>query len=75
MQDRTTLGLAVIAAAVLLAAPASAAMYRCGNNFQDRPCDGAGEQQVIRPGKGAAKALPAASAATPAAPAKPTPQR
>lgn len=55
--------------AACLALPAGAAMYRCGNVFQDRPCDASVEQQVIRPGKGAGKAASplAAPAAQPAA--------
>jgi hypothetical protein len=55
--------------AACLALPAGAAMYRCGNVFQDRPCDASAEQQVIRPGKGAGKAVAPAGAAQPAAPA------
>jgi pyruvate/2-oxoglutarate dehydrogenase complex dihydrolipoamide acyltransferase (E2) component len=56
--------LAVIA--VFAAAPATAAMYRCGNAFQDRPCEDSSQQQTIRPGRGAG-AAPAASAPAPAA--------
>ncbi|HEX7892423.1 MAG TPA: DUF4124 domain-containing protein [Ramlibacter sp.] len=56
--------------AALFAAPASAAaaMYRCGNHFQDRPCADTEQQQVIKPGRGAAAPQRAASApkATPA---------
>lgn len=48
--------------AALCAAPASGALYRCGNEFQDRPCADTGDQQVIKPGKGAAAPRAAASA-------------
>ena len=68
--------LALFAAAVLLAGPAGAAMYRCGNAFQDRPCDDSAQQQTIKPGRGAASPQPAAPAAkvpapVPAAPIAP----
>lgn len=52
--------------AACFALPAGAAMYRCGNVFQDRPCDAQVDQQVIRPGKGAGKAVVAPVAAQPA---------
>lgn len=56
-----------LAAAALLAGAASAAgpLYRCGNSFQDRPCDAGVEQQTLRPGKGAG-----ANGAVPAAPVR-----
>jgi hypothetical protein len=47
-------------------APATAAMYRCGNAFQDRPCDDGSQQQTIRPGRGAGAAPAASAAARPA---------
>lgn len=53
------------ALAVLSCGPAAAAMYRCGNEFQDRPCADAGQQQTIKPGRGAGR--PAGTAGTPAA--------
>jgi len=64
--------LVAVAAACLAAVPAGAAMYRCGSSFQDRPCDNSAEQQTIKPGRGAGKAIaptpaPAASAASPSA--------
>jgi glucose/arabinose dehydrogenase len=57
---RNTLRAIAIAATVLLGTgPAAAAMYRCGNVFQDKPCD-SGPQQVITPGRqGAATSAPA----------------
>lgn len=58
--------LAVLAA--LLSAPAQAALYRCGNAFQDRPCDAGVPQQQLRPsGREAKPAAGAASAGKPAA--------
>jgi hypothetical protein len=67
------------ALAVFATAPATAAMYRCGNAFQDRPCEDSAQQQTIRPGRGAAAPIavpalraasqPASAAARPAAPA------
>lgn len=53
------------ALAALSCGPAAAGMYRCGNEFQDRPCADAGQQQTIRPGRGAGR--PAAAASAPAA--------
>jgi hypothetical protein len=40
------------AACALLAGPAHATMYRCGNNFQDHPCEGG--TVVVVPGSGTA---------------------
>jgi hypothetical protein len=37
------------ALACCLAAPASAALFRCGNAFQDRPCENPSQQEVLRP--------------------------
>lgn len=56
--------------ALLLAGPATAAMYRCGNVFQDRPCEAVDQQQLIKPGRGAGRPAPAAEppAATASAP-------
>jgi len=45
------------AVALCLAAPASAALYRCGNVFQDRPCDG----PVAREAPQAGASAPAAA--------------
>lgn len=53
-----TAGLLAGMVAAALAWPAGAAMYRCGNVFQDRPCDDAATQQTIKPGKGAGKPVP-----------------
>ena len=51
--------------AVLLVAltcgPAAARMYRCGNAFQDRPCDDVEQQQVVKPGRALPPALAASS--------------
>lgn len=57
--------------AALMAGPAAAVMYRCGNAFQDRPCEDSSQQQTIKPGRGAASPAPAASrpARKPASPA------
>lgn len=63
---------ALLAAAALLAGPASAAMYRCGNAFQDRPCDDSAQQQLIKPGRGGAAPQPVAPAVK--APAPPAPE-
>ncbi|GAB3762968.1 hypothetical protein GCM10028796_15600 [Ramlibacter monticola] len=66
------------ALACALAVPASAALFRCGNVFQDRPCEAASAQEAVRPGRGAsaagapvtqraASAASASAASTPAA--------
>ena len=57
--------------AACLSAQAAATMYRCGSTFQDRPCESAEQQQTIRPGKGAGKAVvaPPPAAAASSAPA------
>jgi hypothetical protein len=59
------------ALAMLLAAPVSAALYRCGNVFQDRPCEGGALQEVIQPTRSGGSmapnsAAPARSASAPA---------
>ncbi|HET8745347.1 MAG TPA: hypothetical protein VFM98_07065 [Ramlibacter sp.] len=65
-----------------LAAPASAALYRCGNVFQDRPCDASVVREAPQPGASVPAAprraasvpmpeAPAASLAAPASPAAP----
>lgn len=44
-------------------------MYRCGTNFQDKPCDGGAPVPVASaPAAATAKAAPAAKAVAPAAP-------
>jgi hypothetical protein len=55
--------------AACFCAPASAGLYRCGNVFQDRPCDAGVDQQVLRGGKGgkASAIAPQAPKARPAA--------
>jgi hypothetical protein len=53
------------ALALCVAAPASAALYRCGNVFQDRPCEVQGQQEVLRPG-GSASPQGAGAARRPA---------
>ena len=61
--------------ACALALPASAALYRCGNVFQDRPCEAQSQQEVVRPGRIAASAAQRpASAASAAAVAHPAPE-
>ena len=73
MSKRMAVLLAMVAAGACT--QASAGLYRCGNAFQDRPCDAGVEQQLIRPGRGAGSspaALAASAAAKPAsAAAKP----
>ena len=56
------------ALACALATPASAALYRCGNAFQDRPCDVQSQQQVLRPANAGAGMAPSGplAAQTPA---------
>jgi len=54
----------------VLAMPASAQMYRCGNVFQDRPCDAGVQEQRLSPGgtrtpSGTANAPSAATQASP----------
>lgn len=72
MKTRKQAQLALLAAAALLAGPAAAAMYRCGNAFQDRPCDDSAQQQLVKPGRGGAAPQPVAPAARiPAPPADP----
>ena len=63
-------GLALAALlASLLSGTAQAALFRCGNVFQDRPCDAGVQQQQLRPGGGGGGASNAsASAATRASP-------
>lgn len=68
---RTTLPALLAIVAALVAGPAAAAMYRCGNAFQDRPCADTSQQQVIvKPGRGAAAARGAASAPQAGTPAR-----
>jgi len=61
-------GAALVLLAACLAGPAAAAMYRCGNVFQDRPCDaGVPEQRIVpgmRPGTTATAPSAAASPAS-----------
>ncbi|MES2938487.1 MAG: DUF4124 domain-containing protein [Pseudomonadota bacterium] len=64
MAMTTTLRAAALLVGALLAAPAGATMYRCGNVFQDRPCDAGVTEQRITPGG----ARPAAAPANPPAP-------
>lgn len=68
---KKTLPILLTALAAFSTAPATAAMYRCGNAFQDRPCEDSSQQQTIKPGRGAASPAPAASrpAPKPASPA------
>ena len=56
------------ALACALAVPASAALYRCGNVFQDRPCEAASAPEAVRPARGASgPAAPVAQRAASAA--------
>ena len=48
---KTLLGWAALLAA-LVGGQAHAAMFRCGNVFQDRPCESEAEQQRVKPGGG-----------------------
>lgn len=66
-----------LAATLLLAAVAATqpawALYRCGNSFQDRPCESGPQQELKQVPKAApAPAAPAPSAAAPAAAASPS---
>src|SRR5687767_4339262 len=65
---KSSLALAALLAG-LLSGTAQAALFRCGNVFQDRPCDAGVEQQQLRPGGGGGGASTGgASAATRASP-------
>ncbi|MEJ8839151.1 hypothetical protein [Ramlibacter sp. AN1133] len=57
------------ALALCVAAPASAALYRCGNVFQDRPCDAPVAREVSPPAGGTTPAArrPASAASAEAA--------
>ena len=57
--------LAMLAWLTLFAAGAAHAVYRCGNVYQDTPCDGGPPQPHLSPGK----AAPPAPAAAPTGPA------
>jgi hypothetical protein len=59
--------------ALCAAAPAGAALYRCGNVFQDRPCEAAAAKEAERPASGALPA-PKRAASAPAAEAAHAPQ-
>ena len=59
--------LLLLAVGALFGAPAQAALYRCGNVFQDRPCDGSAPVAPARAAPPAA--APAATSAPAAAPA------
>lgn len=59
--DRKTAA-ALAGALIVASVPASAALFRCGNVFQDRPCESLEQQQVLTPGR------PAPPAARPAPP-------
>lgn len=64
MAKRTkTLGAAALLLGACLAGPAGAAMYRCGNVFQDRPCDAGVVEQRITPGGTSRTTAPAAAPA------------
>jgi hypothetical protein len=61
--------MAAVVLCSLLATGAAHAVYRCGNMYQDQPCDDKGPQSHLTPGM---KATPApAAAGTAAAPASP----
>jgi hypothetical protein len=55
---------AAVLLCAMLATSAAQAVYRCGNVFQDRPCDGAGAQTQVAPANRPAT-LPAAAAPAP----------
>jgi hypothetical protein len=63
---KSTLALVVLSGG-LWAGTAQAALFRCGNVFQDRPCDAGVTEQQLRPGAGVGKSS-GASAATKASP-------
>jgi hypothetical protein len=60
---KSTLALAALGVA-LLSAPAHAALFRCGNVFQDRPCDAGVPEQRLRSNGGGGPTTGGASAAT-----------
>lgn len=65
---KRTIAALLATGAVLCAGPAAAGLYRCGNNFQDKPCEDPAAQQAYKPGRtsGAGAALaPNAPAAAP----------
>ena len=63
---KSTLALAALLAG-LSSGTAQAALFRCGNVFQDRPCDAGVQEQQLRPNGSAGKSS-GASAATRASP-------
>jgi len=58
--------------AALLPGMAQAALYRCGSNYQDRPCEDATKQEVLRPSGVRVDDRPGPAAKPVAAPAKTT---
>jgi hypothetical protein len=69
---KIVLGLAALAAALPMAA--SAALYRCGTAYQDRPCEGGVPQETLRPsGARTPPGLTTRTAAEDAALPKPAP--
>lgn len=58
--------LAALASLTVLASTGAHAVYRCGNVYQDTPCDGGGPQPHLTPGKGATPATPSTSPTAPA---------
>lgn len=61
----------IVAVAVLTPLPglAQKQMYRCGNNYQDRPCDGAPAAKAAPPAASVAPAAKSAAKAVTPAPA------
>ena len=57
--------IAALASLTVLASGAAHAVYRCGNVFQDRPCDDGGAPARSNPGKAASPPAPATPAARP----------
>ncbi len=70
MAMTTTLRAAALLLGAWLAGPAGATMYRCGNVFQDRPCEGGATEQRIVPG-GSGTARPGGNPAAPGAAVSP----
>lgn len=63
MKIATIARLAALASLTVLASGGAHAVYRCGNVYQDTPCDAGGPQPHLTPGKGATPATPSPSPA------------
>jgi hypothetical protein len=67
--NKNKLAAALIAVVAAGTAPgASAGLFRCGNVFQDRPCESGVQQEILKPGRSGASTGGAPTAATKASP-------